>query len=357
MSENLQAEIESLSTALNNNQWIDVTNKKTLILFNKHLKELSSITNSYGLFISNAMPTYFVDNHETTIEMTRSLGRYYSQVEARIQPFITTSPSMYIELAKLIFLGIDHLRNHERIIKRIAYYKTSETFVQQRRIAMNIVELSHNLQLEAEKLEKQIEGKSQLVDNSTNRNISFAQVVVVVEKDFDNFSEQDLQILITKIRSALQLSPEDVHLAGISRGSIQIILEMPEEQAKRLIAMFIDQDKLISDLEISRVELAKSASVQSGGLNETSNTSGHIQERSKLSKGGNSERAKLRVVMTKTFNETEIDDLAFDLGINDGHLPGKNVLDKVREIIMYSERHGMFESLYEKVNELRPGRL
>lgn len=354
VSRNLQIELEALQKTIYRYQGVDITDEQSLITLIRLLNELANTTRDYGEFTANVMPSYFLDNRETIIKMNGSLSDSCSLMYTKIQ---STTLSAFNYLGNLLSKTINTLHFQNTTFNDIVTQNAIHPITRQIEISRDILDLSTRISDATILLDEQIQKRPRATTNPHKDSTVFTQVVVVLDKDFDRFTEQDLQILTTKIRSALQLPAKQMRLIGISRGSIQIILEMPEEQAKRLIAMFIDRDELIVGLGISRVELTKSTSVQSGGLNETKDTSSHIEERDSLPKIDNSKRAKLRVVMTETFNETEIHNLAFDLNINDGHLPGKTVLDKIREIILYSERHGMFESLYEKVNELRPGKL
>ncbi|MCA9948972.1 MAG: hypothetical protein KDE48_04965 [Anaerolineales bacterium] len=63
---------------------------------------------------------------------------------------------------------------------------------------------------------------------------------------------------------------------------------------------------------------------------------------------------RLRQVLSNYFNESELQDIAFDLGVDYENLPGRAKGDKARELIAYLERRGRISELEQKCNQLRP---
>lgn len=63
---------------------------------------------------------------------------------------------------------------------------------------------------------------------------------------------------------------------------------------------------------------------------------------------------KLRALIIKYFNESEIQNLCFDLGIDFDILTGRGKGDKARELIAYCHRHQRLKGLVEKCAEIRP---
>ena len=64
--------------------------------------------------------------------------------------------------------------------------------------------------------------------------------------------------------------------------------------------------------------------------------------------------AKFQTLMIKHFNESELHDLCFDLGIAAEILPGRGKAAKVRELIAYCQRYHRLEELVKKCKEERP---
>ncbi len=65
-------------------------------------------------------------------------------------------------------------------------------------------------------------------------------------------------------------------------------------------------------------------------------------------------RIRLRELMVRYFNKTELETLCFDLGIDKDDLPNATKPELAQEIILYCERHGTLERLLEICREQRP---
>jgi outer membrane protein assembly factor BamB len=66
------------------------------------------------------------------------------------------------------------------------------------------------------------------------------------------------------------------------------------------------------------------------------------------------DRARLRNALVKHFDDSELRDVCFDLGIPYDSLQGEGRSDKARELVAYCERHGMYDKLIEMCRQLRP---
>jgi formylglycine-generating enzyme required for sulfatase activity len=66
------------------------------------------------------------------------------------------------------------------------------------------------------------------------------------------------------------------------------------------------------------------------------------------------DRAKLRRNLRTCFDESELRDLCFDIGIDYDSLRGEGKGDKARELVAYLERRGRLSELIEVCEELRP---
>jgi hypothetical protein len=65
-------------------------------------------------------------------------------------------------------------------------------------------------------------------------------------------------------------------------------------------------------------------------------------------------RVKLRQVLVKGFNESELKTLCFDLGVDYDSLPGEHKDDKARELVAYFERRLRISKLAEACARERP---
>ena len=66
------------------------------------------------------------------------------------------------------------------------------------------------------------------------------------------------------------------------------------------------------------------------------------------------DRVKLRQTLTDYFSLDDLRDVCFDLGIDYESLEGLNKPSKVRELIIFAERHSMLDRLVEHARQLRP---
>jgi hypothetical protein len=63
---------------------------------------------------------------------------------------------------------------------------------------------------------------------------------------------------------------------------------------------------------------------------------------------------QLRDFITRNFNDSELRDLCFDLGIEYENLGGDNKAAKARELVAYCQRHGRLIELEGTCRRLRP---
>ena len=64
--------------------------------------------------------------------------------------------------------------------------------------------------------------------------------------------------------------------------------------------------------------------------------------------------AKLRQILNAFFNESELRDLSFDLGVDYEELPGASKADKAREMVAYFKRRELTYELVKRVRSQRP---
>jgi len=63
---------------------------------------------------------------------------------------------------------------------------------------------------------------------------------------------------------------------------------------------------------------------------------------------------QLRQALDDGYNDSELRDLCFELGIDYEDLPGDGQSAKARELVLYARRHGLLAQLVEKVMRERP---
>ena len=65
-------------------------------------------------------------------------------------------------------------------------------------------------------------------------------------------------------------------------------------------------------------------------------------------------RIRLRELMVRYFNKTELETLCFDLGIDKDNLPNATKPELAQEIILYCERHDKLDRLLDICRDQRP---
>ena len=63
---------------------------------------------------------------------------------------------------------------------------------------------------------------------------------------------------------------------------------------------------------------------------------------------------KLRDLITRHFNQTELRNLCFDLHIDHEALPAETQPDLAREVVAFCWRHGRLDDLHRRCQQLRP---
>lgn len=66
------------------------------------------------------------------------------------------------------------------------------------------------------------------------------------------------------------------------------------------------------------------------------------------------DRVSLRNVLAKHYNNDEISDVCFELGIDPEDIAGNSKSARVRELISYTERYGLYQELIKKLVLARP---
>ena len=62
----------------------------------------------------------------------------------------------------------------------------------------------------------------------------------------------------------------------------------------------------------------------------------------------------LRTLLDQHFNEGELRDLCFDMGLDYDNLPGHGKGDQARELVAWCARHGTLDDLVARLRVLRP---
>jgi predicted MPP superfamily phosphohydrolase len=163
-----------------------------------------------------------------------------------------------------------------------------------------------------------------------------AQIIVLLEYDFPEFTPVERERFILALSHLVNVGPHRIHILQIAPGSVQVTLKMPKEGARRLISMYLAEEPTLRTLGIVKV------AVQSTLL-----TRQEVEANTEW-------RAELRKVLTTRFNESELQNLCFDLQVDYESLPDVGKKNKARELVAYLERRNRFLDLIKTGRRLRP---
>jgi hypothetical protein len=173
--------------------------------------------------------------------------------------------------------------------------------------------------------------------------------MVVVNIDlfgnFNEFSLQQQEQFIQFVSRITEIDPDQVTILEVIDGSIKVTLEMPDESAKQLINFLLEDDPILKNFRILKVELGESVGPPENTQPIIESTPGFLQEITPQ---------VLWQFIFLYFTESQLQDLYFDLGIDYNSLPGDGKRDKAREIVAFCNRHNKFDQLVERSQTKRP---
>jgi hypothetical protein len=120
---------------------------------------------------------------------------------------------------------------------------------------------------------------------------------------------------------------------------------MPDESAKQLIQMLMEDDPILKNFRILNIALGESVG-RAGSAPPIVNVSPRQLERVTPQ--------ILRQFIFLYFNDNQLRDLYFELDVDYDSLPGRGKRDKAREIVAFCNRQKRFDRLVELCQKKRP---
>lgn len=81
-----------------------------------------------------------------------------------------------------------------------------------------------------------------------------AQLTLVIDGDFGGFTEVDKSSLVSALARIVNVDPKQIQILTVTKGSVRITLELPEEAAQVLLLKFSKQDAMLEEYHIVKVE-------------------------------------------------------------------------------------------------------
>jgi nucleoside phosphorylase len=98
---------------------------------------------------------------------------------------------------------------------------------------------------------------SKLLDNKTNT----AQVTILLNKDTHEFTSEEQASFIFALSRIVNVAPDQIQILHVVQGSLLLTVEMPEEAAKVLRALYLQKTPAFQSLEIAKVELRQPSKI------------------------------------------------------------------------------------------------
>ncbi|MFZ0544138.1 MAG: hypothetical protein WAM60_01780 [Candidatus Promineifilaceae bacterium] len=179
------------------------------------------------------------------------------------------------------------------------------------------------------------------------RSTSVRMVIVNVELsgNFSQFALEEQEQFVQFLSRVTDIDPDQITLLEVMAGSIRVTLEMPEGSARQLIDMLLEEDPVLRNFRILKVELGESVGQSLVGEPIVNTTPDIMQKVTPQI---------LRQFIALYFNDSELRNLYFDLNVGYDDLPGEGKRDKAREIVTYCNSHHTLQELVELCQEQRP---
>lgn len=173
------------------------------------------------------------------------------------------------------------------------------------------------------------------------------RIQLQLDVEIAKFTKREQTLLVSSLAQVLGESVPNIQILEIKLGSPYVLLEMPKQSVHRLVDMILNRAPIVKELRIIGFELRllEQKSAQQKNLSGFSNSN---KELSRLS------APDLRRLINKDFNDSELRDLCHDMKIDYEALPGQGKNDKVRELVIYVERHNRMGELEQNYRRLRP---
>jgi WD40 repeat protein len=149
---------------------------------------------------------------------------------------------------------------------------------------------------------------------------------------------------------ALALSPDGLKLAATTWGESAFLFDLERHTALREVQLADAGQSIAIGISIPKVEAASDATPQ-----EERPASGTALPTQEIGPLTDDQRTDLRQKVVAHFEDEELRDLCFDLGVEYKGLPGEGATAKARELIAHLDRVGRIPELIKKCRKLRPG--
>lgn len=184
-------------------------------------------------------------------------------------------------------------------------------------------------------------------DDDWTRPYSSKLIVVNIELsgNYEQFSLEKQVEFIDFLSRITFVDPDQITIKEAKQGSIKVTLEMPETSAKLLIDMLLEEDPILKNFRILKVELGK-LSAPPKFEDKPSSMDGRLWEQATSTTLGE--------FIFLYFNENELRELSLDVAVEYGRLSGQGKRVKAKELAAFCSRHSKFPRLAQKCQELRP---
>lgn len=170
-------------------------------------------------------------------------------------------------------------------------------------------------------------------------------VNVDLSGNFDEFSLEEQEQFVQFISRITAIHPNQVTILEVVKGSIKVTVQMPDESARLLINMLLENDPILKNFRILKVELGE-------GIGQPKVEQPVVKGPRRLWQ--NVTPQLLRQFIFLYFNDSQLRDLYFEMDVDYDSLPGHGKRDKAREIVAFCNRHKKFGRLVELIQEKRP---
>jgi hypothetical protein len=172
-------------------------------------------------------------------------------------------------------------------------------------------------------------------------------VVVNIELSgsYDKFTLETQVEFVDFISRITFVDPNQITIKEANKGSIKVTLEMPENSAKLLIDMLLEEDPILKNFRILKVELGKLSALPTIEEKPSEEDENIWQ---------NATSPTLGEFIALYFTDSELRELSLDVAVEYGSLAGQDKRAKAKDLAAFCSRHSKFPRLAKRCHELRP---
>lgn len=146
----------------------------------------------------------------------------------------------------------------------------------------------------------------------SDKNVTLAQVTIIIEKDFLKFTEKEKDGFVYAISKLTGVSSNQIRALRVAEGSVIITLELPEMGAKRLMELYYANNSEIEKLCISKVTIKLENEIAPTPRTTEKDNTGVPQ---KSSSRQDNHLQKLRAIHTERLRILELQSAKFGLSV------------------------------------------